>query len=167
MTFSVSLDILQALPQIWRSTLETVSHISGIEWSFVLNPILPSCIQAGEANGGNALGLIPQCQHAAISSPLLVLLLVGTWNRESDDAEVERAGQSAIDHVVEKATQLQVSHRYLYMNYAWRGQDVLSGYGNDVSELLRKVSHEVDPESLFQRAVPGGFKIPKKSKTHY
>ncbi|KAI9715535.1 MAG: hypothetical protein M1828_000787 [Chrysothrix sp. TS-e1954] len=160
-SFSVSLPMLLALPQIWRNSLQTVSHIQGVEWSFVLNPILPSCIQVGEIKGGNALGLCPQGQPEAATTAVLVLLIVGTWDQASDDAEVELAGRNAIDRVTEKAIELGVPHKYLYMNYAWRTQDVLSGYGEEMGELLKDVGHDVDPEGLFQRAVPGGFKIPR------
>ena len=49
--------------------------------------------------------------------------------------------------------------RWVYLNYAAGGQDVMGGYGSESLERLRKMSREVDPGGLFQRGVPGGFKL--------
>ena len=45
------------------------------------------------------------------------------------------------------------------MNYAWRGQMVIDGYGEDNKRFLKEVSEKYDPDGVFQKAVVGGFKL--------
>ena len=46
-----------------------------------------------------------------------------------------------------------------YANYADASQDVLGSYGEENVALLRAVSSRYDPAGVFQRRVPGGFKV--------
>lgn len=70
--------MLEATRSVWSETLQNVIKIKGIEWSIILNPILPSAMREGEARGGNALGL-------RNDKPVIVALLVGTWDEPGDD----------------------------------------------------------------------------------
>lgn len=45
------------------------------------------------------------------------------------------------------------------MNYASAGQPVIEGYGEENVRFLREVSRKYDPKGVFQRRVPGGFKL--------
>ncbi|KAI9677984.1 MAG: hypothetical protein M1822_008092 [Bathelium mastoideum] len=144
--------MLADLQGIWEKTLETVSNIAGIEWSFILNPIVPAAITEGNARGGNVLGL-------TADEPVIVVLLVGTWDNGEDDTSVVKAGWQAIDEISARAKELGVFHPYIYMNYAWKDQDVISGYGTDTKLWLQRLSKIYDPDGIFQRAVPGGFKL--------
>jgi hypothetical protein len=48
---------------------------------------------------------------------------------------------------------------YIYLNYAATWQDPLDGYGAAVKSELWEVSEKYDPEGVFQKQVPGGFKL--------
>lgn len=48
---------------------------------------------------------------------------------------------------------------WLYMNYADRTQDVLGSYGGDNVETMKQVAAKYDPEQVFQKLCPGGWKI--------
>ncbi len=50
-------------------------------------------------------------------------------------------------------------HPYIYQNYAGKGQDVFDGYGEENRKRLREIRGKYDPEEVFERLVPGGFKI--------
>jgi len=50
-------------------------------------------------------------------------------------------------------------HRYIFPNYAFWKDDVMKGYGERSLEKLKETSREYDPEGVFQKAVPGGFKL--------
>lgn len=49
---------------------------------------------------------------------------------------------------------------WLYMNYADSSQNVLGSYGVENVEELRRVAARYDPERVFQKLCPGGWKIP-------
>lgn len=48
---------------------------------------------------------------------------------------------------------------WIYLNYADKSQKVLESYGQENVERLREVAKKYDPEEVFQKLVPGGFKI--------
>ncbi|KAI1470847.1 uncharacterized protein F4812DRAFT_419232 [Daldinia caldariorum] len=48
---------------------------------------------------------------------------------------------------------------WVYLNYAHSSQEVLQSYGPENIRRLREASSKYDPEGIFQRLCPGGFKI--------
>ena len=50
---------------------------------------------------------------------------------------------------------------FLYMNYALPTQPVIESYGSENVRFLRQVSKKYDPDQVFQKLVPGGFKLPQ------
>ncbi|KAL8874785.1 MAG: hypothetical protein Q9198_006768, partial [Flavoplaca austrocitrina] len=53
---------------------------------------------------------------------------------------------------------------FIYMNYALPTQKVIESYGQENVNFLRAVSRKYDPKQVFQRLVPGGFKLwPRKN----
>ena len=48
----------------------------------------------------------------------------------------------------------------IYLNYATDFQDSISSYGQVNVQKLRDASRKYDPDQVFQKLVPGGFKIP-------
>ena len=66
-----------------------------------------------------------------------------------------------MERKVEKlAKEAGLSREFLYMAYADKGQPVIESYGQGNVHALRKVSRKYDPTGVFQRKVPGGWKIP-------
>jgi hypothetical protein len=52
-----------------------------------------------------------------------------------------------------------VHHPYIYMNYAMKNDDVFGGYGKANKLRLLEVKRKYDPDDVFGRLVPGGFKL--------
>lgn len=48
---------------------------------------------------------------------------------------------------------------WVYLNYAHGSQQVLEGYGTENLQKIRDVAAKYDPERVFQKLWPGGFKI--------
>lgn len=48
---------------------------------------------------------------------------------------------------------------YQYLNYADISQDPIGGYGEEIKAKLQAASKKYDPEGVFQKQVPGGFKV--------
>ncbi|KAI1869321.1 uncharacterized protein JN550_005951 [Neoarthrinium moseri] len=54
-------------------------------------------------------------------------------------------------------------HRYIFTNYGYQKDDIIAGYGEKSVTRLRETRRKYDPEDVFSRGVPGGFKLPNKS----
>ena len=48
---------------------------------------------------------------------------------------------------------------WVYLNYADQSQDPLTSYGVENVKKIRDVAAKYDPEQVFQKLCPGGFKI--------
>lgn len=119
--------------------------------AFGIQPISASLVEAGNARGGNALGL------NAVNQTWMVLTS-GWWNAE-DDETVYTATREMIDDIESASKEEDQYIEYIFMNDADWNQDVIQHYGECNVERLRKVQSEYDPNLVFQKLVPGGFKL--------
>ena len=60
----------------------------------------------------------------------------------------------------EAATDMGMLHEFVYLNYANQAQNPISTYGRGNVASLRAVAKKYDSHGIFQRQVPGGFKLP-------
>ena len=60
----------------------------------------------------------------------------------------------------EAARDMGLLHEFVYLNYANQVQDPISIYGRENVASLRAAGRMYDPQGVFQRQVPGGFKLP-------
>ena len=51
-------------------------------------------------------------------------------------------------------------HDFVYLNYANQAQNPIATYGRENVAGLKKAAERYDPRGVFQRQVPGGFKLP-------
>lgn len=76
------------------------------------------------------------------------LLSVSWANSTSDDA-----AYSFADHFIgdfrQAAESLGVLHPFIYINYANKGQDVFSGYGEENKQKLIAIQKDIDPRGVF------------------
>ena len=82
-----------------------------------------------------------------------------TWSNPSDDAAIFAAVKKYTDEADGYAKSTGGLHRYRYLNYADKDQDPITGYGAENVEKLKKISKHYDPRGVFQKQVPGGFKL--------
>jgi hypothetical protein len=106
-----------------------------------------------DVSGGNSLGI------ENVSSDLVIVLPHIVWTNPQSDDVMRSAIRSFIYNAKQMAKQMGVHHDYLYANYAEEWQDVMSGYGKANLDILRTISKKYDPTGLFQRRVPGGYKL--------
>lgn len=138
---------------IANNTLQPIIHIPSLVWALSFQPI-PSAITAVAAStGGNVLGLGPA------AGAFVVTLLSVTWANATDDDAVNAAARKWLRGSEEAARDGGWGRKWLYLNYADKTQDVITGYGEQNTGFLREVSREVDPEGVFQKGVVGGFKL--------
>ncbi|KAL8786217.1 MAG: hypothetical protein Q9213_002906 [Squamulea squamosa] len=141
---------------LWNLTAPTILPIPGIQWALSIQPIPAKITSRSASLGGNSLGLDPA------EGPLVNCLLTGTWNEAKDDKLAQDTAVKLFDDIEKEAryqNKPSLFNRYKYLNYADGTQDVISGYGTNSKNRLRKVSRKYDPRGVFQRQVTGGFKL--------
>lgn len=151
-THDSTVPMLNATYLRWNASLAAVQEVPGIVWSISLEP-LPAAIYA-RAPAHNAMGL------SSSEKSLVVTVLSATWDDAADDARVEEAARTLFADIEADADALDAHDPFVYMNYAARWQDPVPSYGRHSVEKLQQISKELDPRGVFQKMMPGGFKIP-------
>lgn len=92
-------------------------------------------------------------------SNLVFLQIVFTFDGAEATVGLDKGLKDLIE-VVEELTQEEgVYHPYKYLNFAAWFQDPLGSYGKEQKKILKAVSRKYDPTGVFQKQVPGGFKL--------
>lgn len=87
------------------------------------------------------------------------MLLLAYWTSREDDDRVSVACRQVLEDIRGVAAEKGTALGYVYLNYAAAFQRPLDSYGQENKRRLRDVSRKYDPEGLFQKGVPGGFKL--------
>jgi len=104
-------------------------------------------------NGTNSLGF-------PVGATDVILLSVTTiYKNIADDQRIQAAVQAIVDKHRALLQSRGVLIPYQYLNYADKSQDPIASYGADVKARLQQVSKRYDPYGMFQKQVPGGFKL--------
>ncbi|KAK8064571.1 hypothetical protein PG994_007209 [Apiospora phragmitis] len=152
-TVKVDAPTLHAATEIFKPALEKVKSIDGMVFSFTMQPYPVSLLKRTAPAGGNVLGLKPA------DGPLVSILILLYWNKQSDDEVVLSTARSVIEAIDKDATARGTLVRYKYLNYAFDFQDPIGSYGQENRKKLQDASRKYDPDGLFQKGVPGGFKL--------
>ena len=86
-------------------------------------------------------------------------MLGSSWTEAADDGLVNETASKFIADVETLAREKGVYHRFVYLDYADKTQNPIDGYGEANKQRLQAVSKKYDPQGLFQKGVPGGFKL--------
>ncbi|KAL4925064.1 FAD-binding oxidoreductase [Aspergillus undulatus] len=152
-TVKADVETLKAAADIYTAALAPIHGVEGLICSLTLQPYPVSLLKKSTLQGGNSLGLSPD------DGPLVSVLLLSYWKSKSDDPAVLGVMQGALDSIKSEAKQRNQSVPFEYMNYAWDSQAPIASYGPENKRRLQEVSKEFDPEGVFQKLVPGGFKL--------
>ncbi|KAE8147115.1 hypothetical protein BDV25DRAFT_143074, partial [Aspergillus avenaceus] len=126
---------------------ENISTIQ-LDWQ----PIGASWLQASNSRGGNALGL-------DASKTYLCYAEVVEWIGSAYDDIVLDWVQQTTYKINNKTMEAGLYDKFNYMGDAAGFQEIFQGYGGDSLEKLRSVSGLYDEKGVWQRNMPGGFKI--------
>ncbi|RYP10037.1 hypothetical protein DL765_008236 [Monosporascus sp. GIB2] len=158
--FTTSLAVKQSLYDKIGEIITTSESVDVVKSSaagfmgITLQPISARVVEIGRLRGGNALGL------QALDQTWLATALSWWW--PEDDRTIHAAGHDILDELV-TASKAEQSHLpYLFMNDASWDQQVIASYGEDSLLKLREVQNKYDPDLVFQRLMPGGFKLPAR-----
>ncbi|PMD44738.1 FAD binding domain-containing protein [Hyaloscypha variabilis F] len=152
-TFILNSTLISHLYTIFLSEIPATRSIKSAAIGLNFQPLSHETIKHFRKNGGNPLGLEQE------EEPLMIVGYVLQWKREEDDEVMHKVGERILGRAVEEAKRMGLWRKFVYMNYAGSGQDVFGGYGEGNWERLREVGGRWDPEGVFTRLQPGGFKI--------
>ncbi|KAH6667968.1 FAD binding domain protein [Halenospora varia] len=152
-TYGLSAGLLSRTFDILNATLFEFDVPGGIFWSFAFEPLPVVVTQYGEENGGNSLGVCPEDGNA------YVMLLSPFWTATSSNAVVQEIAKKVTSEIAKAADEMGLLKRFQYINYANPDQRPFESYGGRNLEILRVVSGKYDSRGMFQRQVPGGFKL--------
>ncbi|KAH8898456.1 FAD-binding domain-containing protein [Thozetella sp. PMI_491] len=144
---------LKAAVEIYKSAIPSIKGCKGLIGSFTLQPYPVSLLKKSVEKGGNSLGLDPA------EGPLVSVLLLTYWKSKSDDETIVQAMKGVIEKIKKDAAITNTLVPFTYLNYAANFQDPTGSYGEENKRALQEVSRKYDPEGLFQKACPGGFKL--------
>ncbi|KAI1082678.1 FAD-binding domain-containing protein [Whalleya microplaca] len=138
---------------IWCEELQPVKSVARLLSSYTLQPYAVSLLEKSISNGGNSLGLHPT------NGPVVNILLLSSWEEQSDDDRVLTFMKRALKRIEGNAASRDQLVPYVYSNYAFSHQDPILSYGEENKGKLQQISRKYDPEGLFQKGCPGGFKL--------
>jgi len=91
----------------------------------------------------------------------MVLWLTSRWEDEQYDEQMYAARDQWVKDTEAVAKKHGTYHPFLYINYAAPTQQPLCGYGNASMSHLQATAKKYDPDQVFQKLMPGGFKLSK------
>ncbi|KFY18743.1 hypothetical protein V491_04714 [Pseudogymnoascus sp. VKM F-3775] len=152
-TYSNDLETITNLFNQANSSLQPIIDVEDLTWSLSLQPLPTQITKWGDAKGGNSLGL-----HES-SGNLVLALISASWPNPSDEQAVTEAVIDVFAKANAFAEEKGTLHSYEYLNYAHKTQTPITGYGAENVAKLKAASHKYDPLQVFQKSVPGGFKL--------
>ncbi|KAJ6086071.1 FAD-binding domain-containing protein [Penicillium sp. IBT 16267x] len=145
-TFAHTPDIYSTIYKIYNASIGGITNVPAMNWYLTLQP-------SPVLNRVNSLGLDTGEERLGIA------LITAYYNDTSADQHVDRAARKLIVDIEAVTKEAGVYRSYKYYNYAGAGQAVIDGYGYESKGNLQAVSKKYDPQGLFQKCLPGGFKI--------
>ena len=153
LTFVNDRAVLEQTFNIFNSTLQPIKSVAGLVCTLTFQPIVPA-ITSKSGAGGNSLGLDP-----TVDGTLINALIGIRWQLPTDSAAIDVAAKSFIKQASDNAKAKGKFNEYLYLNYAAKWQKPIPSYGPDNVAALKAASAKYDPDQIFQKGVPGGFKL--------
>ncbi|KAI1205458.1 FAD-binding domain-containing protein [Annulohypoxylon truncatum] len=155
-SFTIKPDIflMEAFHRKWQDMITEIKDVNGLTFSFGFHPLTKAMLDSSARAEGNAIAIPPS------DGPLFIVLVNPGWDLPEDDSKVYTIVGNFVADLRKLATDKELLHRYIFMNYAYQMDDPIMGYGEESVHKLKETSKKYDPEGIFQKGVPGGFKLP-------
>ncbi|KAI4182562.1 MAG: hypothetical protein L6R41_005912 [Letrouitia leprolyta] len=126
--------------------------------SVQFQPLPRVFVQHSLDRGGNVLGLDRNLDNNVF------FLLDLAWSGAQNDAKIYQVADEVIGRLQKYAKSVGGLKDFQYLNYASQNQDPLGGYGPAALNKIKSASTKYDPGQVFQKLVPGGFKLADAGK---
>lgn len=87
------------------------------------------------------------------------LLFALNWQLVADNDKVYGRMKKLEADLVALEKKMGIFNEWVYLNYASQWQRPIESYGGGNVAFLKSVSRKYDPKGIFQKAVPGGYKL--------
>ncbi|KAF1947958.1 FAD-binding domain-containing protein [Clathrospora elynae] len=148
-TFKVDRDLMAWMQALHQKTVGPLPDQGSLTFQAFTVPTLSQMSK----KGGNALGLNPA------DGPLFHVLVYMVWDDASKDDQFNKAALDFMNAVKVEAKKRGLHNRYIYMNYAGPYQNVVPSYGEANLAKLKSIAKKYDPNAVFQKLQPGGYKL--------
>ena len=150
-TVKADVATIQAAAERYMASLENIKgKVKDLLCSCTLQPYPVSLLEKAT---DNSLGLSPA------SGPLVNILLLTYWKNKEDDELVLGTMRDTMQWIKADANERGTAVPYTFLAYADETQDPIESYGDANKKALQETSKKYDPKGLFQKGVPGGFKL--------
>lgn len=150
-TYAASAKLLVDLFNVANNTINSMQVPAGVTWSITFEPFPTVLTEKGQ--GRNVLG-------TSVADGNGIILLAGaSWSDPSLTEFAQALGPKVVKAMDDMAAKAGGLHRFKYLNYADPNQNVLGSYGDENLAFLKATSQKYDPQGVFQKRVPGGFKL--------
>jgi len=149
----VAQDFMAEAWELSDAVYKELITVAGLIFTFTLQPLPYLLYSKSAATGGNVLGLDRS------KDDLVNILYTISWTLPTDNARVEAAMKGLEADLAAKEKEMGIFNEFVYLNYAAKWQDPIQGYGAANVAFMKSVSKKYDPNGIFQKAVPGGFKL--------
>ncbi|KAK7754301.1 hypothetical protein SLS62_003594 [Diatrype stigma] len=158
LTFNNDPQILRRVVELTRSFTKNLDQLVDpmkVRLIVFLQPFPTYIAAIGKKRGGNMLGLDEVPNNAIMFTTGLAL----TNATDKEFAVAQAWLMQFTAQVKEISTSMDGAMDFIYLNYAYPFQDPIGTYGSKNIQHIRDVAAAYDPTGVFQKRVPGGFKI--------
>ncbi|KAL4966563.1 FAD-binding oxidoreductase [Aspergillus stella-maris] len=133
-----------------ESMREELQSVSGLIVRSNHQAITQGWLEAAREAGGDAMDI----------DPSEVYLLGAQWDNAADDEVVREFSRRCTRIIERRAREEGIYHPFRFLNDASGDQNPFAGYGSELTRSrMREIRREYDPQCIFQRLMPGGFKL--------
>ncbi|KAI9829123.1 MAG: hypothetical protein M1832_000146 [Thelocarpon impressellum] len=154
LTFKNDLDVLKGVNKIVQDALaEARRDPKFISWAYGYQPLPRVFTERSLENGGNILGLEDE------KDDNVLFLWFLAWDDPAQDGPLAALAKAVTGAINEYTKKQKAYVQFEYLPYADAEGNPLRKYGSNNLRKMRRVSREYDPDQVFQKLVPGGFKL--------
>lgn len=146
-------DTLVSGGNIWWQSVAPLKSCEGFSCTYTLQPYPRSLLEASVKRGGNSLGMTP---HAGA---IVSIALLAYWAKRDDDERIISTLNATLERLDENAIARGTAVKFKCLNHSFDFQDLIRSYGVDNKIRLQNASIQYDPDGVFQKGVPGGWKL--------
>ncbi|OAL43510.1 bifunctional solanapyrone synthase [Pyrenochaeta sp. DS3sAY3a] len=150
-TFYLDSKTYKDAAEIAQEATKKLANVNGATMVLMPQPISRSMVQASRASGQSPFTVTDREQ-------MWFCINMG-WNLESDDEAVGNILMETLDAIDTMTKQRGLYDRFIFPNDAYHRQDPLRSFGQNAYRKMRGIANTYDPDRIFQRQVPGGFKL--------
>lgn len=157
MSFQIDLATLQETARLYKILITELQAKASGQWRVsCLHQVWSTSYTANiTAKGGNVLGMDRYKENFIMYQSYL------SWSEPKDDQLFIDLGLMLTNGIQKFAISKGTAVDYLYLNYADKDQNPLLAYGAKNVEFMKTVAKKYDPSGVYQKLLPGGFKISK------